>query len=79
MEQKSSVLKALISLQLQSQVAQIGHQSALQKDIESDLVKYQLGKNRKKKLAPAFNSLAVALSTGEKTINGSGFQMGNNH
>lgn len=58
MEQKPSVLKALISLQLRSQVAVTGHHSALQKDMESDLVKYQLWKNRC--LSLLFNSLAVA-------------------
>lgn len=58
MEHKSSVLKVLISLQLRSQVAGTGHHSALQKDIESDLVKYQLWKNRC--LSLLFNSLAVA-------------------
>lgn len=58
MEQKSSVLKALISLQLCSQVAGPGHHSALQKDIESDLIKYLLWKN--KCLSLLFNSLAVA-------------------
>lgn len=58
MEQKSSVLKALISSQLHSQVAQTGHHSALQKDIEFDHLKYQLGKNRC--LSLLFNFLAVA-------------------